>query len=81
MRKARETRWNDIKAELAQLDRAGLRGLLKDLHAPRPENRAFLAARFGVGSDPLAPFQKEISCCGAMVEPMVPLAATYRDFA
>lgn len=53
--------WNDLKAELAQVDRAGLLGLLKDLHALRPENRAFLAARFGVGTDPLAPFQKEIS--------------------
>lgn len=61
MGKAREKTWNDIKAELAHVDRAGLVGLLKDLHALRPENRAFLAARFSVGSDPLVPFQKEIS--------------------
>ena len=27
----------------------------------RPENRAFLAARFGIGSDPLTPFKKVIS--------------------
>jgi hypothetical protein len=61
MVKPRETTWNDIKAELAQFDRMGLLGLLKDLYALRPENRAFLAARFGVGSDPLTPFKKVIS--------------------
>jgi hypothetical protein len=61
MVKPRETTWNDIKAELAQFDRTGLLGLLKDLCALRPENRAFLAARFGVGSDPLTPFKKVIS--------------------
>lgn len=38
MTKSRETTWNDIKAELAQFDRPGLLGLLKDLHALRPEN-------------------------------------------
>jgi hypothetical protein len=62
MAKPREPTWNNLKTELAELDRAGLLGLLKDLHALRPENRAFLAARFGVGSDPLTPFKKVISC-------------------
>ena len=61
MVKPRETTWNDVKAELLQFDRTGLLGLLKDLYALRPENRAFLAARFGIGSDPLAPFKKVIS--------------------
>ena len=61
MVKPRETTWNNIKAELLRFDRTGLLGLLKDLHALRPENRAFLAARFGIGSDPLAPFKKVIS--------------------
>ena len=61
MVKPRETRWNDVKTELLQFDRTGLLGLLKDLYALRPENRAFLAARFGIGSDPLAPFKKVIS--------------------
>ena len=42
-------------------DRTGLLGLLKDLYALRPENRAFLAARLGVGSDTLAPFKTVIS--------------------
>jgi hypothetical protein len=55
MVKPRETTWNDVKAELLQFDRTGLLGLLKDLYALRPENRAFLAARFGIGRDPLAP--------------------------
>jgi hypothetical protein len=61
MVKPRETTWNDVKTELLQFDRTGLLGLLKDLYALRPENRAFLAARFGIGSDPLAPFKKVIS--------------------
>ena len=61
MAKPRETTWSDLKAELTEFDRAGLLGLLKDLHALRPENRAFLAARFCVGSDPLTPFKKMIS--------------------
>ena len=41
--------WNLVKGELRHLDRAGLVGLLKELHALAPENRAFLAARFGLG--------------------------------
>jgi hypothetical protein len=61
MAKPRETTWNDIKAELAQFDRNGLLVLLKDLHALRAENRAFLAARLEVGSDPLMPYKKLIS--------------------
>ena len=61
MPKPRDITWSDLKAELAQFDRSGLLGLLKDLHALRPENRAFLAARLGVGSDPLAPYKKVIS--------------------
>ena len=61
MVKSRETTWSDLKAELAQFDRNGLLVLLKDLHALRPENRAFLAARLGVGSDPLTPYKKVIS--------------------
>jgi hypothetical protein len=61
MVKPRETTWSDLKAELAQFDRAGLLALLKDLSALNSENRAFLAARLGVGSDPLAPYKKVIS--------------------
>jgi hypothetical protein len=53
--------WNLVRGELRHLDRAGLVGLLKDLHALAPENRAFLAARFGLGPDPLAPYKTLIS--------------------
>jgi hypothetical protein len=53
--------WNLVKGELRHLDRAGLVGLLEDLHALAPENRAFLAARFGLGPDPLAPYKASIS--------------------
>ena len=42
MPKPRDITCSDLKAELAQFDRSGLLGLLKDLHALRPENRAFL---------------------------------------
>ena len=57
----RETTWSDLKAELAQFDRTGLLGLLKDFCALRPENRAFLGARLNEGSNPLTPFKKVIS--------------------
>ena len=53
--------WNLVKGELRHLDRAGLVGLLMDLHTLAPENRAFLAARFGLGPDPLAPYKASIS--------------------
>lgn len=61
MVQARVATWGELKAELTKFDRAGLLGLLKDLHALNPANRAFLAARLGVGSDPLTPFKKVIS--------------------
>ncbi len=61
MAKPKQPTWSDVKAGLAQFDRAGLLGLVKDLYALRPENRAFVAARLGVGSDPLAPFKALIS--------------------
>ena len=61
MVKPRETTWSDLKAELAEFDRTGLLGLLKDLYELRPENRAFLTARLGVGSHPLTPYKKVIS--------------------
>ena len=61
MAKRQQPNWNDVKAKLTQFDRTGLLGLLKDLHALRPENRAFVAARLGVGSDPLSPFKDVIS--------------------
>lgn len=61
MVKPREVTWSDVKTALAQFDRTGLLALLKDMHALRPENRAFLAARLGVGNDPLTPYKRVIS--------------------
>ena len=53
--------WSDAKAMLANFDRAGLIGLLKDLHGLNPENRAFLQARLSLGTDPFAPYKAAIA--------------------
>lgn len=53
--------WSAAKAELAHFDRTALMGLVKDLFALNPDNSAFIAARLGLGSDPLAPYRKTIS--------------------
>jgi hypothetical protein len=58
--KAKPT-WRDVKAELDRLDRAGLLGLIKDLHGASRDNEAFLHARLGLGPDPLEPYRKTIS--------------------
>jgi hypothetical protein len=42
--KAKPT-WRDVKAELDGFDRAGLLGLIKDLHGASQDNEAFLYAR------------------------------------
>jgi hypothetical protein len=49
--------WNDVKAKVADFDRAGLLGLLQDLYAASKDNQAFLHARFGLGADPLEPYK------------------------
>jgi len=49
--------WSDIKAEQADLDRAGLLGLVQDLYAASKDNQAFLHARFGLGGDVLKPYK------------------------
>jgi hypothetical protein len=53
--------WRDVKAELDGFDRAGLLGLIKDLHGASRANEAFLSARLGLGTDPLEPYRKAIS--------------------
>ena len=53
--------WSEVKAKLAACDRAGLVGLLSDLHSLSRDNRAFLHARLGLGPDPLAPYKATIS--------------------
>lgn len=49
--------WNDVKAKLADFDRAGLIGLLRNLYASNKDNQAFLHARFALGDDVLKPYK------------------------
>ena len=49
--------WSDVKAQLADFDRAGLLGLVKDMYAACKDNQAFLHARFGLGDYPLLPYE------------------------
>jgi len=49
--------WAVVKRQLAGSDRADLLGLIGDLYAASPDNRAFLSAHLGLGEDPLAPFK------------------------
>ena len=53
--------WRDVKAELDGFDRAGLLGLIKDLHGASRDNEAFLSARLGLGTDPLEHYRKGIT--------------------
>jgi len=53
--------WKAVKAALQSFDRAGLLGLVQDLYAVDKDNRAFLHARLGLGSDQLARFKMIIS--------------------
>ena len=52
--------WSDVKTKLADFDRGGLLGLLHDLYAASKDNKVFLHARFGLGDDPLEPYQDAI---------------------
>lgn len=52
--------WSDLKANLANIDRAGLIGLVQDLYAASKDNQAFLHARFGLGDDVLKPYKATI---------------------
>lgn len=53
--------WSDVKAKLADFDRAGLLGLMQDLYAASKDNKDFLHARFGLGDDPLQPYKATIT--------------------
>lgn len=53
--------WKAVKAALQPFDRAGLLGLVQDLYAMDKDNKAFLHARLGLGSDQLAPYKAIIS--------------------
>jgi hypothetical protein len=61
--------WTDLKKSLAELDRAGLLGLIQDLYAADKNNKIFLNTRFGLGDDQLEPYKKIIS---RWVRPDVP---------
>ena len=52
--------WSDLKSKLADLDQAGLIGLVQDLYAASKDNRAFLHARFGLGAEALSPYKATI---------------------
>jgi hypothetical protein len=53
--------WSDVKARLADFDRAGLVGLIQDLYSANKDNQAFLHARFSLGGDVLKPYKATIS--------------------
>lgn len=52
--------WSDLKARLADLDRAELVGLVQALYAASRENQTFLHARFALGEDVLKPYKVTI---------------------
>ena len=56
-RKKKTPTWTDLKARLKDFDRAGLIGLVQDLHAANKDNQFFLHARFGLLDDALEPLQ------------------------
>ncbi len=53
--------WSGVKASLADIDRAGLLGLVQDLYAASKDNQTFLHARFGLGGDVLKPYKAAIA--------------------
>jgi hypothetical protein len=52
--------WSDVKAKLADFDRAGLIGLVQDLYTASKDNQAFLHTRFALGDDVLRPYKVTI---------------------
>jgi hypothetical protein len=52
--------WTDVKAKLADFDRAALLGLIQSLYAAHEDNQIFLHARFGLAEDVLEPYKKTI---------------------
>jgi hypothetical protein len=55
-----EPTWTDVKAKLADFDRAALLCLIQSLYAAHKDNQRFLHARFGLGEDVLEPYKKII---------------------
>ena len=52
--------WTDLKRSVADLDRAGLLGLIQDLYAASKDNKTFLHSRFDLGGAVLEPYKKTI---------------------
>ena len=52
--------WTDVKAKLAEFDRAALLGLIQSLYAAHKDNQIFLHSRFGLGEGVLEPYKKTI---------------------
>jgi len=55
-----QPRWTDVKARLADFDRAALLGLIQSLYPAPRDNQTFLHACFGLAEDVLEPYQKTI---------------------
>ncbi len=53
--------WSDVKAKLADHDRAGLLSLVQDLYAASKDNQAFLHARLRLGGDLLKPYKATLA--------------------
>jgi hypothetical protein len=52
--------WTDVKAKLADFDRAALLGLIQSLYSAHKDNQMFLHSRFGLGGYVLEPYKKII---------------------
>jgi len=62
-RKTSGPTWSELKAEVVKLDEKELVHLIADLYRLSSDNKAFLNARFSIGSDPLGPYRKTIEEC------------------
>jgi hypothetical protein len=52
--------WTDLKAKLADFDRPGLLGVIRDLYDANKDNQTFLHTRFGLGADVLKPYKETL---------------------
>jgi len=52
--------WKDVKAKIADFDRAALLCLVQDLYAAHKDNQTFLHTRFGLLEDVREPYRKAI---------------------
>jgi hypothetical protein len=55
--------WAAVKSVVAGLDKKQLVELVRDLYRLSKHNQTFLAARFSLGEDPLAPYKRTIRDC------------------